>query len=84
MPLDYWKAYAAANGRTGVWGGWGTYTELKVYDTAQTATSRYVWLRSASRYVNDAYIAGCVNASGYVSYTNASNGYFAAPACVIG
>lgn len=84
VPLDYWKAYAAANGRTGVWGGWGTYTELKVYDTAQTATSRGVWLRSARRYVSNAGFAGCVHASGTVDGTGASYGSFAAPACVIG
>ena len=36
-------------------------------------------MRSANRNVNNANNAGCVNASGNVNNTNASNGNFAAP-----
>lgn len=84
VPNDYWKNIASANGRTSAWQGWQTYSELVTYDANSKATARYVWLRSASRYVGSAWHVGCVYASGAVDHANASNGYFSAPACEIG
>ena len=83
VPLDYWKQLAAASGRTSAWAGWGTYPELITYDSAATTTARYVWLRSAYRSAANASHVGRVYASGYVGHAYATNGHFAAPACVI-
>ena len=82
VPLDYWTQLRTASGRTS-WGGWQTYPELITYDSAATTTARYVWLRSAHRSANYAYVTGGVYTSGTVTNLNAYNGYFAAPACLI-
>ena len=82
VPLDYWTKLRTASGRT-AWSGWQTYPELITYDSKATTTARSVWLRSANRHANSAYIVGCVNTSGNVGVSNAYYGYYAAPACII-
>ena len=82
VPLDYWTQLRAASGRSS-WAGWQTYPELITYDAVSTSSARTVWLRSARRGAGYAYYVGCVYSSGAVTTAPASNGYFAAPACVI-
>lgn len=81
--LDYWKQLAVANGRTSTWAGWGTFPELITYDAASPTVGRYVWLRSANRYVSSARTVGCVNSGGGVNSTGATYSYCAVPALPI-
>ena len=82
VPLDYWTRLRTASGRSS-WAGWQTYPELITYDAVSTSSARGVWLRAADRYASSAHGVGCVCSGGNVSNADASNGYFAAPACVI-
>lgn len=83
VPWDYWKQLALANGKTAPWAGWGTFPELITYDNTAQTTARYCWLRSAYRSGVYSNGVGTVYTSGAVSYSTASSGYFAVPACVL-
>ena len=77
---DYYKAIASANGLT-EFAQYGTYADLIKYSLSAQSTARTCFLRSANRsYSTNVWL---VNTSGNVSYSNAQNGYHAAPACVI-
>lgn len=82
VPLDYWTQLAAASGVT-QWRGWVACPELITYDSVATTTSRHVWLRSAYRGAYYASSAGGVYTSGDVGALYATDGFFAAPACLI-
>ena len=81
---DYWLALAKASGRTSPWDGWSTYPELITYDADNTSQARYVWLRSARRWVSSSNNVGYVSSSGNVYSADAKNsGVCAAPACIM-
>ena len=70
--FDYWKAVAAANSHPDVIVGWNTYAWLIARDPNKVA--RYVFTRSALRYLANSGGEGVVVASGGVVSSGASYG----------
>lgn len=78
---EYWTYWKRATGATTPQAQYGTYPERITYALENHTSAQYVRLRSAIR--GFACYAWHVNASGYVSYGNASSAGRCAPACVI-
>lgn len=70
--FDYWKAVAAANNHPDVIAGWQTYVWLIARDPNKVA--RFVFTRSANRYLAYSNLEGMVGTSGDVISTSAASG----------